>query len=60
MKDTYELINELISVADVLQMVGDIHKAEVIREACERLDDLYTIAEGYHGEANKLLKKGGK
>ena len=33
MKDTYELINELITVADVLQMVG---------------------------EANKLLKKGGK
>ena len=54
MKDTYELINELISVADVLVMVGDIHKAEVIREACERLDDLQAIAEFFRREALRL------
>ena len=56
MKDTYELINELLSVADTIEMVGDLHKAVLIREGCERLNDLYTIAEGYRKEAIRGIK----
>ena len=49
-KSTEQIIKELECIANTMDMLGDLNKANVIREACERLSELDSI--------EKLIREG--
>ena len=42
-KSTEQIIKELECIAHTMDMLGDLNKSNVIREACERLSELDSI-----------------